>query len=580
MRRLTSRGRLPRLVAGFAAILLAFTSSLPAHPAVAAGKPLRYVGGEPGTMDPAFINSAGDVQFLLQLYAGLTRLDEEGKPYASLAESWTLSADGRTYTFRLRSGLTFSDGSPLDATDVRRSWLRILDPATHSTAPDVLSIIQGATERLAGGPEDGVAIRAPNARSLVVTLTHPAAYFTAITATPTTFVVPRDATGSDDAWQSRSSFVGSGPYLVDGTDGTDLLLHPNAHYVAGPPPIGEVRLGHLPVRGWRSPPSPTTRSTWSASARTMPPGSAYDRDLGPALHRSAALGVQYFGFDTTRPPFDDARVRQAFALALDRPRLVANAEGSSGTPASSIVPPALWPTGMVDDQQTDVAEARRLLDEAGYQDRSGLGTITVNGSGLGVGPAVAVWEKELGAQINVETMDFGDYLQALVDRPPQVFTIDWIADYPSPYALYSLLLLPDATSNYGHWNDAEFVHLLEVASAATTQAEQDAAYRAVDDRVDAEAPVIPWSYGDRLVAGAFRPARARQPDLRPARPGEGRMGPIVRRAAVVATLALAWALRSRDRRQRPRLQWLRRDDRRFHLRPADALQRKAARRSA
>jgi ABC-type oligopeptide transport system substrate-binding subunit len=88
MRRLTLRGRLPRLAAGIAAILLAFTSSLPAHPATAAGQALRYVAGEPATLDPAFIRSAGDVQFLLQVYAGLTRLDEKGKPYASLAESW------------------------------------------------------------------------------------------------------------------------------------------------------------------------------------------------------------------------------------------------------------------------------------------------------------------------------------------------------------------------------------------------------------------------------------------------------------------------------------------------------------
>jgi ABC-type transport system substrate-binding protein len=494
MRRLTSRGRLPRLVAGFAAILLAFTSSLPAHPAAAAGQPLRYVGGEPATMDPAFIESAGDVQFLLQLYAGLTRLDEEGKPYASLAESWSLSGDGKTYTFRLRSGLTFSDGTPLDAADIRRSWLRILDPATHSIAPDVLGIIKGATERLAGGPEDGVAIRAPDARTLEVTLNHPAAYFTAITATPTAFVLPRSATGSDDSWQSRGSFVGSGPYVVDGTSGADLVLRANDHYVAGPPPITEI--------DWvTNLPGDSVTAFAGDQVDLVGIGSndaawiAYDRDLGPALHRSAALGVQYFGFDTTRPPFDDARVRRAFALALDRPRLVANAEGNSGTPASSIVPPALWPTGLVDNQQTDLAEARRLLDVAGYQDRSRLGTITINGSGLGVGPAVAVWEKELGAQINVETMDFRDYLRALVDKPPQVFTISWLADYPSPDALYSLLLLPGATSNYGHWNDAEFVHLLGVASAATTQAGQDAAYRAVDDRVDAEAPVIPWSYG-------------------------------------------------------------------------------------
>ena len=494
MRRLTSRGRLPRLVAGFAAILLAITSSLPAHPASAAQPALRYVGGEPATLDPAFIGSAGDVEFLLQLYAGLTRLDEDGKPYASLAESWSVSDDGRTYTFHMRSGLTFSDGSPLDATDVRRSWLRILDPATRSTAPDVLSIIDGAAERLAGGPESGVAIDAPDPRTLTVRLKHPAAYFTAIAATPTAFVVPRTATGTDDSWQPITGSIGSGPYVARGTEGTDLILQANDRYVAGPPPIAEIRwvtnlTGDAATAFANDEVDVTGVGSFDAG------WIAYDRDLGPSLHRSAALGVQYFGFDTTRPPFDDAKVRRAFALALDRPRLVANAEGSSGTPASSVVPPALWPDGLEDDQVTNPDEARRLLDAAGHTDRTRLGTITVNGSGLGVAPAVAIWEQELGAQFAVETMEFGDYLSALVADPPQVFTINWIADYPSPYALYSLLLLPDATSNYGHWDDAEFVRLLEAASSAENEADQATAYRAVDDRVDSEAPVIPWAYG-------------------------------------------------------------------------------------
>jgi ABC-type oligopeptide transport system, periplasmic component len=434
------------------------------------------------------------VQFLLQLYAGLTRLDEQGQPYASLAESWSVSNDGRTYTFRLRSGLSFSDGSALDATDVRRSWLRILDPATHSTAPDVLSIIEGATERLAGGPEDGVAISAPDPRTLVVRLKHSAAYFTAITATPTAFVVPRSAAGSDDKWQSIDSFVGSGPYVARGTAATDLILKANDHYVAGPPPITEIRW-ITDVTGDAATAFANDQVDLTSIGSFDAGWIAYDRDLGPSLNRSAALGVQYFGFDTTRPPFDDARVRRAFALALDRPRLVKNAEGSSGTPASSLVPPALWPKGMEDNQTTDLAEARRLLDEAGYGDRSRLGTITVNGSGLGVAPAVAVWERELGVHIAVEGMEFRDYLRALVVDPPQIFTINWIADYPSPYALYSLLLLPDATSNYGHWNDPEFVRLLDAASSAGSEADQAVAYRAVDARVDSEAPVIPWAYG-------------------------------------------------------------------------------------
>src|SRR4029079_10179021 len=119
----------------------------------------------------------------------------------------------------------------LDAADVRRSWLRILDPATHSTAPDVLSIIDGAAERLAGGPEDGVGIDAPDARTLTVRLKHAAAYFTAIAATPTAFVVPRNASGSDDTWQSIDNAVGSGPSVASGTDGTDVILRANARYV-------------------------------------------------------------------------------------------------------------------------------------------------------------------------------------------------------------------------------------------------------------------------------------------------------------------------------------------------------------
>jgi ABC-type transport system substrate-binding protein len=111
-----------------------------------------------------------------------------------------------------------------------------------------------------------------------------------------------------------------------------------------------------------------------------------------------------------------------------------------------------------------------------------------------VGPAVEIWRQELGARISVESMDFADSLRALENDPPQVFTINWIADYPSPYALYSLLLLPHAVSNYGGWTDETFVQLLQTASAAESEAEQAAAYQEVDAYVDDQAPVIPWAY--------------------------------------------------------------------------------------
>jgi len=474
------------------ALIVALNTALPARPAQASDNMLRYLGGEPKTLDPAFISDASDVQLLLQLYAGLTRLDENGEPYPSLAESWTVSDDGKTYTFHLRDGLRFSDGSPLRAADVRRSWLRVLDPATHSTAPDVLNVIAGAEERLDGGPEEDVAIQAPDATTLVVGLRHAASYFPEITATPTAFVVPPDADASQN-WQTVDGFIGSGPYVADSLDDQALVLVTNDDYVAGPPPISRVewltQVENDSVDAYARD-QVDLAGLSAASASWI----AFDPDFGPALHEGAPLNVQYFGFDTTRPPFDDARVRRAFALALDRARLVPLAEGSAGDPASSIVPPALWPDGLGDDLPHGVAKAQRLLDQAGYVDRQDLGEIVVSDVGLGVGPAVEIWRQELGARISVESMDFADSLRALENDPPQVFTINWIADYPSPYALYSLLLLPHAVSNYGGWTDETFVQLLQTASAAESESEQATAYREVDAYVDKQVPVIPWAY--------------------------------------------------------------------------------------
>ncbi len=455
---------------------------------------MRYLGGSPGTLDPARINDAGDVQLLLQVYAGVTRLDERGNPYPSLASSWDVSADGMTYTFHIRGGLRFSDGSPLDATDIRRSWLRLLDPSVHASAPDVLNVIVGATDRIAGKVgEDGVGITTPDAHTLVVRLRHPAGYFTAITATPSTFVVPRNAASSGD-WQSTDHFVGSGPYTISGLNGSTLVLTANANYAGSPPPISEV--------DWVTKVDSDTVTAYSNQqldlaqiAGTDATWIAYDGSLGPALHQAAALSVQYLGFDTTRPPFDDARVRRAFALVLDKARLVALSEGASAEVANSIVPPALQPPGIGPDPDQDVARAKSLLADAGYADPTRLGTITVNGTGLGVSPIVATWRTELGVSVNVETMSFNDYIDALDGgRTPQVFTIDWVADYPSPHALYDLLLSPTAHSNYGHWQDPTFARLLDAAAAATTESDQAAAYAAVEAEVDGQAPVIPWAY--------------------------------------------------------------------------------------
>ncbi len=492
------------VTAVLSAVLLVLAATTAGGPIQAAGPALRYLAGPAGSLDPAYIADAADVQLLLQLYAGLTRLDERGEAYPSLASGWEVSDDGLTYRFTLRDDLAFSDGTPLVAEDVRRSWLRLLDPATGATAPDVLSVVEGATARMSGeAGDDEVGIEAPDDTTLVVRLRHPASYFVEITATPATFVVPPNADATP-TWQTPDGFVGSGPYLIDGVEGADLVLRANERYVAGPPPIDEIR--------WVATTESDGATAFSIDAVDLVqvPGwdatwIAYDADLGPHLHAAEPLSVSYFGFDTARPPFDDERVRRAFALALDRERLVPLAEGASSTPAASLVPPAIWPEGFAPAFEHDPDEANRLLDEAGYADRGDLGTIVVSGAGLGVGPAVEIWREELGADVEIEVMDFADYLAVLDARPPGIFTVNWIADYPSPHAIYGLLLQPGAGSNYGDWQDDRFAMLLEEAAGAP-EPEVGAAYDAVDAYVAEQAPVIPWSYGETwwLVADGLR----------------------------------------------------------------------------
>jgi oligopeptide transport system substrate-binding protein len=496
--------RLTRYAAFVVAGAIALSTSASVGPLRGAGPVLRYLAGPAESLDPAFIATAADVQLLLQLYAGLTRLDETGEPYPSLASGWQISADGLTYEFALREGLEYSDGEPLTAQDVRRSWLRLLDPATEATAPDVLSVVAGAPQRLSGEiNEDEVGIEAPDDLTLIVTLRHPASYFLDIVATPATFVVPAQADATS-TWQSPNDFVGSGPYVIDGTQGTDLVLRANDRYVAGPPPIDEIR--------WMSEVDTDSASAFADSAVDLAQVAgydaswiAYDPDLGPDLHAAEPLVISYFGFDTTRPPFDDARVRLAFSLALDRERLVPLSEGVAAQAAASLVPPAIWPDGFSPELEVDPDRARDLLAEAGYPDGGDLGTIVVNGSGLFVAPAVAAWRETLGVEIEVESPDFAAFVDPSDPTPPGIFTISWIADYTSPHAIYGLLLEPGALSNYGDWRDPDFAALLEAAAAASAD-DVGAAYDAVESYVAEQAPVIPWSYGETwwLVADGLR----------------------------------------------------------------------------
>ena len=466
----------------------------PAPAAAAADDAVRILIGSAGSLDPARQGDIASAAISAQLFEGLTAIDAGLQTRPALAASWDFRDNGTTVAFHLRPDLSFSDGSPLTAADVVRSWFRIIDPDDASPLVTLMGDVRGALAFSRGESSDpgSVGLSAEGA-DVVVRLDRPATDFPTIVASPTFGVVPASVDGGD-ALEPGPRFVGSGGYVATAEDDGTTTLTANPRYWAGQPAIGTVRLLH--DIGGRSPVAafeagdldlatvPAYDSTWLA----------YDGSLGPQLRRTEGLSLSYYGFDTSRPPFDDVRVRQAFARAVDWRRLIALSSAGSSRPATGMVPPGIPGRSATDFLPAhDPAGARALLAAAGYPGGAGFPPVTAAGGAAEDAAFVAEIRRELGVTVQVE---YGgdDFLERLADHPPQIFSMGWVADYPGANDFLGILLGSRSSNNYGRWSSARFdaavADALRATDATTTRAAFDRAETIVRDEV----PTIPLTY--------------------------------------------------------------------------------------
>jgi oligopeptide transport system substrate-binding protein len=209
------------------------------------------------------------------------------------------------------------------------------------------------------------------------------------------------------------------------------------------------------------------------------------------------MSTDYYGFDTTRPPFDDVRVRQAVAAAVDWRRIGRLALSDESGVATSMVPPGI--PGRSDRDVVpvhDPARARELLADAGFPGGAGFPDVTLVTAGSPYDEAVLTeLERELDIVVDVETMDFDTYFDRLDGEPPQMWFLSWVADYPGRNDFLGVLLGTGASNNYGAWSSSEFDAAIGEAGAAVDSATADAAYDRAEDIVQRDAPVVPVSYG-------------------------------------------------------------------------------------
>ena len=479
------------------ALLVVLVGCAPAGPSpAAAGGAVTILGGDPLTLDPAVQGDLGSAQVTAQLFETLTAFDPALTVQPALASSWATSPDGRTITFTLRPGLTFSNGQALGAADVVRSWLRLINPAHPSPLASLLDEIHGASAYLGGQSSDPATVGLKAAGdTVVVTFDHPATDFPALISGPAFSVVP--ASIDDPATLAAGTFVGSGAYVLSKRTPTELTLSANPDYWAGLPPIATVHL--LTTLGGASPVDAFEAGTVDYTGVDDSDASwlRYDRSLGPQLRSVPSLSVTYYGFDVRQKPFDDPRVRQAFAAAVDWARIVDLANGGSLAPATSMVPPGIPGRSSQDFLPAyDPAAARQELAAAGYPGGAGFPTVTLVSTDTGFDAAIlADLQANLGLTLRYESMGFDDYFDRLASDPPAFWTLSWVADYPGSNDFLGLLLGTGSTNNYGHWSSADFDAAIATATAATDPAGAKAAFDAAQAIVEREVPVVPVAYG-------------------------------------------------------------------------------------
>jgi oligopeptide transport system substrate-binding protein len=465
----------------------------------------RGNGPEPDTLDPQKARTDGAFNILRDAFEGLTSVGPDGSAIPAAADRWSVSSDGLEYRFHLRDGLRWSNGDRVAAGDYVAGMRRLVDPATASPYAQILEPVVNAEAITRGErPAMDLGVNAPDDRTVVIRLRNPAPYVLGLLAQPGTFPVHGPSlTKYGDAYAKAGNLVSNGAFvLADWVIGSQVDLTRNRHYWNDrATSVDRVRFVHQPDASaeFRLYRAGQLDVTYVVPQQQF----AWIRENLPGeLHISPQLGVYYYGFNLTRPPFKgQPGLRRALSMVIDRDRLVTAVTGLGEAPAYGWVPRGV---ANYTPQQFDyafrshaerVAEARKLYREAGYSDARPLEVeIRYNTGEIHNRLAVAVaamWKEALGVRPTLYAEEFRALLQTIQARKDtQVFRSSWVGDYNDAYSFLQLLQTGFGINLTGYSNS----RYDELLAEATRQPDPDrrAALLEESERVMlADTPVLP-----------------------------------------------------------------------------------------
>ena len=460
--------------------------------------------GEPETLDPHRYNLRLEETILTDLFLGLTTFDADGRTVPGAAADWSVSDDGLTWTFNLRPGLRWSDGAPLTADDFVYAFRRLLAPATAASLAYFMYPLLNAEAVNAGRlPPAALGAKALNPQTLQLVLERPYPYLPERLLYPTGYPVPAhviERVGDD--WIKPAHWVSNGAYqLVDWQPQAFVTLKPNPHFGASGLEAGVMtQVIYQPIANEQNAYN-RYRNREIHAISSFPSGELprVQRDMAEHLRLSPLLSIMYLVFNTRTPPFDDPRIREALALAVDREILTGPVQRAGHSASASFVPALVsdyQPVPMPGVELPAAARktrARELLAAAGYGPENPLRVTLRYVSGAETkrtNLAIAAFWQDIGVVTELHQADLKVHFSDLRQGNFQVAMAGWFGEN-NPEHYLALWASDTGDVNYGGYSAPAFDAQLALAAAEAELARRNALLRDAEAIGIAGFPVVP-----------------------------------------------------------------------------------------
>ena len=458
-------------------------------------------GAMPSTLDPALVRDVVSAQYMYEIYSGLVTLSPDLEVVPDLAKSWTVDASGTRYTFKLREDAFFHDGASVSADAVAFGIERSCDPAVGSLVAEAyLGDILGCPEKLAGQATTVRGVEVPDEHTIIIEIDAPKSYFLSKLTYPTAFALDPLQVEGNPSWIEQPN--GSGPFrLAKFAPDEEIVLEAHADYYGEGPYLERVVYDLRPIAA-------LTRFE-NGEIDAAPVGAGDIQRIRDPLNPLSAflvegpgdLGLNYIGFNLSRPPFDDVHLRRAFNYAIDKARLGRVVMHDTVLPIYGILPPGMpgFDAGL-SPYSYDPQKAREELAASRYGSADAVPPITLHMSGAGgvdglTRAFVDEIDEVLGIQIEVEQSEWELFQHEISENAYPMFMLGWSADYADPQDFLDVLFHSESPLSSGGYANPELDRVLEAARIERNPETRFDLYHQAERMILDDAPWLPLYTG-------------------------------------------------------------------------------------